>query len=361
MFNIDELRALRLKLWMVRKLISLPPALLRAFSGGAAEHIEGRTLDAAYQFMGRSLFDQGDRAPLSIASRTIDQARQEWADMAALLSVNARGRVTFETLHGETTASGFGGVSPVNGLLVKPSFIDPTRPALVLFHQGGGIIGGPDISKAFAFQVAMTLNCPVFLPEYRLAPSARFPAALEDAHAAFSWAQSHATRLGVAEGAVALGGILMGANLALRVSLDLRRDFKPLPAALMLITPLVDLSDESLRKGPYAQSWPISGADIETLIAHYAGAGTILDSPQASPLKEGLINGQPPTLVVSAGFDPLAKQADQLVKRLQDSGARVAYRRYDTLPLGFDLFATTEPISIAAVTDLSQCFARLVD
>ncbi len=341
--------------WLLKSALSLPSAVLRFLSGSGVVHVQGRTLDAQIQFLWRAWFTQSTgRTDLNLTDKSLETARQEWQDAAAQMPAPPEARVRFETVGGDTSTSSFGGTAPISGLLIRPLQIAPDAPLLVFFHQGGGILGGSDLSKSFCALLAHEARCPIFLPDYRLAPANRFPAALDDARTAWEWAQSNAFRLGAPSGQVAIGGVLMGANLAARLCLDLRRDFKPLPVAQLLITPLLDLSDPSIKAQSPLGLWPITANDIGIMISHYAGGGMDLSDPRISPAQEPLIIGQPKTFVVSAGLDPLAAQAEAFVKRLIPARTKVLYRRYDTLPLGFDLFAGVVDEARAATVDIAR-------
>lgn len=342
------------RLWLLKEVLSLPSALLRFFAGGGVVYVRERTLDIQIQFLWRSWFAQAGKAPLALTGKSLEQARLEWQDMAALFGVPPQARVKVEEIGSESVGSPYGG-QPVKGLLIKPAAISADAPLLVFFHQGGGVLGGPELSKAFCALLAHEARCPIFLPEYRLAPVNRFPAAYEDARVAFEWAQANAFRLGARSGEVAVGGALIGASLAQRLCLDLKRDFKPMPAGQLLLTPLLDLSDPAIKAASPSGLWPLTSADLDVMIAHYAGAGVDLTDPKISPAFESLIIGQPRTLVVAGGLDPLATQAEAFVKRLKAARTRLVYRRYDTLPLGFDLFAGV----VDAATEATQEIARL--
>ena len=343
-----------LRLWLLRQILSLPTAILRFFSGGGVVYRQGRTLDAQIQFLWRTWFTSAQGlVTLALTNKSLETARLEWQTTAALLGLPPHIKVKVEPASGDLPGSGIGGI------VIRPAVIAPDAPLLVFFHQGGGVLGGPDLSKAFCALFAHEARCPVFLPEYRLAPACRFPAAHEDARIAFDWAQLNAVRLGARSGQVAVGGATLGANLAARLCLDLKRDFKPLPVAQFLVTPLLDLSqawqaDDGL--------WPITAADLEIMITHYAGAGAGADlaDSRISPALEKLIVGQPRTFIVSGGLDPLAPQAEAFARRLIAARTRVVYRRYDTLPLGFDLLTGAVAEVRAATRDMAQTWLELL-
>ena len=347
------MRVSALNTWLLKRGLTLPLAVLRFLAGGGVVHSQGRTLDAHIQFLWRGLFtNPTGRARLSLTGKSLESARVEWQETIALFGLPDDIRVRFETILAEESSPG--------GLLIRPAHVSEDAPLLVFFHQGGGVIGGPDLSKAFCALLAQEAHCPVFLPDYRLAPLNRFPAALEDARAAYDWAVANASRLGAKSGRVAIGGSLIGANLAARISLDLKRDFKPLPSGQLLITPLVDLTDPAIKANEALGLWPLTVADLDLMISHYAGAGTDLTDPRSSPALEKLIIGQPKTFIVSAGLDPLAAQGEAFAKRLIVAHNVTLYRRYDSLPLGFDLFAAVVDEARSAVKDIAENWVDLL-
>ncbi|MCR6658044.1 MAG: alpha/beta hydrolase [Asticcacaulis sp.] len=160
--------------------------------------------------------------------------------------------------------------------------------------------------------------------------------------------------LGALSGQVALGGALIGASTAARISLDLRLENSPLPAGQLLVTPLVDLADPAIKADAAIGLWPINADDLDILISHYAGAGTSLTDPRLSPALEKLPGRLPKTLIVSAGLDPLASQGEAFAKSLTAAGTPVTYRRYDALPLGFDLFAGVVDEARSAIRNIAE-------
>ncbi|ESQ80049.1 alpha/beta hydrolase [Asticcacaulis sp. YBE204] len=340
-----------LRRWGLKALLSLPFSVLKFLSGGGVIHVQGRTLDTQITFLWKTFFARQDhRTPLSLTGTSIEGAREDWHEAATLMDDTSALKVRVETV-------GDGGL--ISGRLVRPAQVGHNAPLLVFFHEGNGVLGGPELSLAFAGVLAAEARCLVFLPEYRLAPEHRFPAGYEDARAAFDWASANLTTLGALSDQITVGGAGIGGNMAARLCLDLRRDFKPLPVAQLLVSPLLDLGDAEIRTSPYAKSWPVSAAGVDIAIGHYAGAGIDLSDPALSPLREGLISGQPRTLIVCGGLDPLAGQAERYVRRLLEARTRVVYRRYDTLPLGFGLFAGVAEHALEATRDIARLWSDL--
>lgn len=349
------MRSSLLRLWLLRRILSFPSALIRFFSGGGVVYSGGQTLDPQIQFLWRMWFapaESSGRMPLTLDGKSLDEAREEWRDISGFLTAAAKVRLEMIDEPGAVGSPG--------GWLIRPADIAADAPVLVFFPQGGSVLGGPDLSRAFCGLLAAEARCPVFIPTLRLAPEARFPAALDDARAALDWSFGHALRLGAVSGRVAVGGVLTGAALAARLCLDLHRERKPVPVAQLLLTPLLDLSDTSAAASPYAQLWPLSAADLGLMISYYAGAGVDLADPRPSPAREESLAGLPPTFVVSAGLDPLAGQGEAFARRLIAAEIPAVYRRYDTLPLGFDLFAGVVDAARAATLDIAGIWTELL-
>ena len=354
------MRSSLLRLWLLRLILSFPSALIRFFAGGGVVYSAGQTLDPQIQFLWRTWFapaESNGRMPLTLDGKSLDQAREEWRDIAGFLGSTGAPRVRVETI---SESGGEAGGEPVNGLLIRPQDIALDAPLLVFFPQGGGVLDGPDLSRAFCSLFAAEARCPVFIPALRLAPEARFPAALDDAYRALDWSLANTTRLGAKSGAIAIGGALTGAALAVRLTLDRLRNRESLPVAQLLLTPLLDLSDTAVAASPHAQLWPLSAADLGLMISYYAGAGVDLADPRPSPAREQMLTGLPPTFVVSAGLDPLAAQGEAFARRLIGAGTQTLYRRYDTLPLGFDLLAGVVDTARAATTDIARTWVGLL-
>ena len=96
------------------------------------------------------------------------------------------------------------------------------RGAVVWLHGGGFVMGDLDTEHPWAVRIARGAGVVVVSVGYRRAPEHRFPAALDDAYAAFVWTAEHAAELGVDPARIAVGGHAAGAGLAAAVALRAR-------------------------------------------------------------------------------------------------------------------------------------------
>ena len=114
-------------------------------------------------------------------------------------------------------------------------------PALVYFHGGGWVIGDLDTVDGICRSLANKAGCMVVSVDYRLAPEAKFPAAVEDCYAATQWVASNASELGVDRDRIAVGGDSAGGNLSAVVSQIARHRGGPKLAFQLLIYPGTDM------------------------------------------------------------------------------------------------------------------------
>lgn len=114
------------------------------------------------------------------------------------------------------------------------------RAGLLWIHGGGYVVGNASQDHARCVRLAQELDVVVVSAEYRLAPGHRFPAALDDVHAAWSWLLGHATELGVDVGRLAIGGQSAGGGLAAALVQRVHDEPGVLPVAQWLFCPMLD-------------------------------------------------------------------------------------------------------------------------
>ena len=201
----------------------------------------------------------------------------------------------------------------VPGEWVRPA-LPPTRPGTLLYLHGGAYcLGAPATHRALTARLASATGMALFAADYRLAPEHPFPAAVDDALAAY-----RALR---ALGPVVVGGDSAGGGLALALGIALRDAGEPPPAALLLLSPWADMTmdgapaQEPPGEAMLSVAWARACARLclrETAATH----------PWASPLKADL-HGLPPVLIQAGTDELLHDQAVQLHDALQAAGATV--------------------------------------
>jgi acetyl esterase/lipase len=225
-------------------------------------------------------------------------------------------------------------------------------PALVYFHGGGWTIGDLDTHDVLCRQLANGARCAVFSVDYRLAPEASFPAAVEDCLAATRHVFSNAEKLKVNPSQIAVGGDSAGGNLAAVVALHRQR---PL-AFQLLIYPATDQrcnTDSHRRNG---EGYLLTREGIAFFRGCYLPEKKHWADWRASPLLAASHAGLPPAFVITAGYDPLCDEGREYAERLAQAGVEVAYREYSDMVHGFLLFGGVLDTANTAVAD---CCAAL--
>jgi acetyl esterase len=229
-------------------------------------------------------------------------------------------------------------------------------PALVYFHGGGFVIGDVDTHDVLCRQLANGARCAVFSVDYRLAPEAPFPAAVDDCVAATKDVCRRATELGIDPDRVAVGGDSAGGNLAAVVSIVARDAGSPKLAFQLLIYPATDLRARHASHERNGEGYLLTKHTIRYFMDHYVPRKDDLADWRGSPLLAKDVTGLPRAYVLTAGFDPLLDEGREYAERLANAGNEVAYREYPDMVHGFITFGGVLDTAREA---LAECSAKL--
>jgi monoterpene epsilon-lactone hydrolase len=194
---------------------------------------------------------------------------------------------------------------------------DPSR--VLLFFHGGGYCSGSIMShRGMVTAVGRAAGVRTLAVAYRLAPEHPFPAAIEDARAAYGFLLDH----GIAAPNIALGGDSAGGGLTLALMTSLRDAGKPLPGCAWLVSPWVDLQMTGASLAAKADVDPlISKSYLEELASAYL-AGADPANPLVSPLNADLA-GLPPLLVQVGSAETLLDDAVRIARRAGAADVRI--------------------------------------
>jgi acetyl esterase len=212
---------------------------------------------------------------------------------------------------------------------------DAPAPLTIYLHGGGWVIGDLDTHDGVCRFLAAAGGTAVLAIDYRLAPEHPFPAAVEDAWAAFAWAVTNAAELGVDPARIAVGGDSAGGNLAAVVTLLARAGGGAMPALQLLIYPPTDAAGELPSRRLFADGFLLTKADMDSFEQCYLPPGSDATDPRASILLAPDLRGLPPAYVATAGFDPLRDEAEAYALRMREAGVKVALRRHPGLTHSF--------------------------
>lgn len=198
-------------------------------------------------------------------------------------------------------------------------------PVMVYFHGGGFVIADTKVYEATPRALAKLANAIMVSVDYHRAPEHPFPAAPNDAYAAYTWVLQHASEINGDPERVAVGGESAGGNLATVVSLMARDKKAKLPLHQLLVYPVVndDMNTPSYRKN--ADAKPLNKPMMGWFFKHY---GADPSNPYALPMKAASLKGLPPATVITAEIDPLLSEGQQYADRLKKEGVSVTYKEF---------------------------------
>ncbi|KRB76980.1 hypothetical protein ASE01_09445 [Nocardioides sp. Root190] len=228
--------------------------------------------------------------------------------------INALMRIAFLPRGTLAERTMLGGV-PTERLTTPAS--DPAR-ALLYLHGGAYLVGSPTTHRAMAAHLSHAIGAIGHVLDYRLAPEHPYPAAVDDAIAAYRALLDK----GLEPGQVVVAGDSAGGGLALALALRARAEGLPQPAGLGLVSPWVDLRlgglDESIDDPLLSRGWLELGA------VSYAGQDVV--RPEVSPLLADL-TGLAPMFVHAASQEMFVDDVERFVEAARAAGVEVTYER----------------------------------
>jgi acetyl esterase len=219
----------------------------------------------------------------------------------------------------------------LDGCLYRPG---PGRlPVLVYFHGGGFVIGDAAYQQPLR-ELALATMCLIVAPNVRLAPEHRFPAAVEDALACARWAHAHVRELAGGDSPFGIAGDSSGGNLAAVTTRELTRQGIR-PAFQVLIYPMLDATASSVSYRELGTGYGFTRDKSLWYFDQYLPADSNRHDPRVSPLFEPDLTCLPPTLVISAEFDPLRDEGERYAHAVEAASGTGELRRYGGMIHGF--------------------------
>jgi acetyl esterase/lipase len=221
--------------------------------------------------------------------------------------------------------------------------------ALVWLHGGGLMVGRPAMDDGRCVAWARDLGLVVVSADYRLAPEHPFPAALDDAHAAWTWLQGAAGGLGVDPARVAVGGASAGAGLAACLAQRLHDVGGVQPAAQLLVYPMLDDRTAARRDldgaGYLVWSHRSNRAGWSAYLGRDPGAPEV--PAYAAAARRGDLSGLPPAWIGVGTLDLFLDEDRAYAARLEAAGVATELCEVPGVPHGFDALAPDVPLTRA--------------
>jgi acetyl esterase len=224
----------------------------------------------------------------------------------------------------DRTIPGPGGAIPVR--IYTPAGTGPF-PVVVYSHGGGWVIATIDTYDSSARALADEAGAVVMSIEYRKGPENPFPAAHDDAFAAYQWALQNAASIGGDPMRVAVAGESAGGGLAMATALTARERGVRMPVHVLAVYPIADGDTESPSYTENAAAWPLNRPMMQWFFQHYLRGAQDARDPRISLVRADL-RGMPPTTIILAEIDPLRSDGEELGARLREAGVPVQVHTY---------------------------------
>jgi acetyl esterase len=247
-----------------------------------------------------------------------------------------------------------GGAGPIRARLYDYAEATGARPTLVYYHGGGFTFGDLDSHDQLCRRLAEIAALRVISVEYRLAPEAPFPAAVEDAWAAITDILARAEDLGVDRGRIGVGGDSAGANLATVTARRAAIEGTPAIRHQLLIYPVTQSVRSTPSREKFAEGYFLTKESMDWFDGHYLPKGVDRSDPRISPLLHPAPKNLAPALVVTAGFDPLLDEGREYAKALTTAGVACRYVEYADQIHGFVSFCNFSSVAEEAIADAAR-------
>ncbi len=303
---------------LVAGLFALPDPLLSALAGSLPAQAAGLEPDAWL------LARLSEVARLPAGERPVEEMRARFELIADPFSpVRPRLGVTTE----ELALAGPAGALPARMYL--PSSAPRPGPLIVYFHGGGWVQGSIASHDRACRLLAGLSGVRVVSVEYRLAPEHPFPAAADDALAAYAAVAKRHRELGADPARLALGGDSAGGNLAAITAQAVVADSGlPRPAFQLLLYPALDMSRATDSRRLFGERFLLTEQSMRWYEEQYVPDRSRRADPRVSPLLAEDIGGVSPAYIATCLADPLRDEGEAYAQRLREAGVAVALQRH---------------------------------
>lgn len=209
-----------------------------------------------------------------------------------------------------------------------------TDRTILFFHGGGWMVGSIETHDGPVRTLANAAHANVLSVEYRKAPEAPFPAALEDAEAALHWLAANGGTRELDAGKLILAGDSAGASLCASLAIQ-ARDLGIRLNGQILIYPATDLSGVTPSRLEFANGFSLQQSTMTWFAENYLAGDASPSDPRVSPLLASDLSHLAPILLITADHDPLRDEGRAYAQRLIAAGNDVCYEEWRGTIHGF--------------------------
>jgi len=232
-------------------------------------------------------------------------------------------------------------------------------PCIIYFHGSGWTLGFIDLFNPCLSMLSKESESIVIAVNYQKAPEHPFPEPFNDCYATLEWAVNNATELGIDSKNISVGGDSAGGNLAAVVALRCRDEQLISLASQLLVYPCTnkDFSTQSYNR--FASGYGLSTKAMQWFWDQYLQDARHADNPYACPARATSLENSPPTILITAQYDPLTSDGENYRDLLIRDGVEVAYKEFAGVIHGFFRAPEITTASNEAITFVSHELKKL--
>jgi acetyl esterase/lipase len=261
-------------------------------------------------------------------------------------------RAWFEMINAQTPIAQEVQISSVTsaswtGEWLRPSGSDGNR-LIIYYHGGGFLFGSPLSHRSVTTHLAQFSTAPVLSINYRLAPEHPAPAAHNDCFNAYRWALEQ----GFNASAISLVGDSAGGNLALSTAIRARDDDLPMPGAVVMLSPALDLAGDGESHTRLANAPLLTKQLIDLFNRAYVGDGD-LRSSLVTPFYSNM-SGLPPVLIHVGSNELLVDDSIAIAERLKQAGSPVELKVWQDMVHCWQLYGPMLDESMQSMQEIAR-------
>ncbi|MBA3448467.1 MAG: alpha/beta hydrolase [Pseudaminobacter sp.] len=273
----------------------------------------------------------GELGAKSFAGQTVEEARAQPTSADAVKAVMSE--TTASTTPDAVTTKDImipGAEGEVPGRVYTPAAAgDGPMPVILYFHGGGWVIANIDVYDATPRALAEKTGAVVISSSYRQAPEHKFPAAHDDAIAAYKWVVENAGQYNGDTARIAVVGESAGGNLAANVAIAARDQKLQAPVHQVLVYPVAGNDMETPSYQENANAVPLDKPSMKWFVDHVLAEPSQKDDPRLNLVDRPDLEGLAPATVVTAEIDPLRSEGQELAKNLEAAGVDTEIKDFE--------------------------------
>lgn len=235
-------------------------------------------------------------------------------------------------------------------------------PVVVYYHGGGWVVADINVYDSTPRGLALGANAIVVSVEYRHAPEHKFPAAHDDAWAAYKWVVENIHELNGNAEKIAVAGESAGGNLAANVALMAKEQKTREPVHQLLVYPVAGSDMETPSYQENADAKPLGKADMEWFVKHAVKSMDDTKDPRINLNGRSDLTDVAPATIILAQIDPLRSDGETYAEKLKAAGVAVNIRTFagvthEFFGMGKVVPQAKEALDLA-VADLTEAFSK---